>query len=599
MSPSSFRHLLSIISLATSAVHAALYRNAADLPSLKYDFVIVGSGAGGSVVANRLTENRNVSVLLLEAGSTNEGNLNVEVPLFRGLPLPPVLDWNYTSIPQPGLNNRTQAVQQGHTLGGSTSINGMIYLRGSKDDYNRYALVTGDPGWSWYNMLPYFKKGERWTPPADNRSTAGDFDPAVHGFNGPLAVSLGGFLVPLADRIKAVTAELPGEFPYILDNNGGRPLGVGWLQTTVDVYRRESAATAYLAPQYINRPNLHVLVNARVLRVLKTGTRLGKPVFKALEFSQEGNGTTINVTAREEIILSAGAINTPHILLHSGIGDSSHLSAQGIQPIVNLSDVGQKLSVQPFVPLNYAVNSSSTFDEIFRNATLRNELVQVWNETHYGPLVTTSVSTLNALLRLPYGFNFPLGFDPSAGPNTPHISLIFANNGLGISNPTGNYIGILVTMLTPTSRGSVTINSTDPFVAPVIDLGLLKTGFDIAAYREGVKLARRFVSAQAWNGFIIGPVGSIVNATTDAEIEAWLRANSGTTYHLVGTAAMSPYLATYGVVDPDLCVKRVSGLRVVDASVLPYVPAANTQAAVYGLAERAADLIKGFWGCNY
>ncbi|KAG6809504.1 hypothetical protein H0H92_015992 [Tricholoma furcatifolium] len=298
------------------------------------------------------------------------------------------------------------------------------------------------------------------------------------------------------------------------------------------------------------------------------------------------------VTARKELILSAGSIGTPHILMNSGIGDASALSLLGIEPLVNLPSVGKNLSDHPFLLNTWLVNANDTFEQ-FRNATLAEEALRQWNDTRTGAF-TVSLSNQLGWKRLPHNSSIFEKFqDPSLGPHAPHFELLFLNGILWPPIPaTGDHMQVAIVLLCPLSRGSVMLNSPNPFDPPLIDPNFLSSEFDVFVLREGIRSARHFLSAPTWDNFIIS---STNNATSDAELDEYIRNISSTAYHPVGTASMSPRGANYGVVDPDLRVKGVVGLRVIDASVLPFVPAGHTQAAVYVFAERASDLIKEFW----
>ncbi|KAJ7878659.1 aryl alcohol oxidase [Mycena leptocephala] len=297
---------------------------------LKFDFIIVGGGTAGSVIANRLSENPNYSILVLEAGGSNADVLNVMVPFFcpRATPNTPQ-DWNYTTTPQVALNNVFIAYTRGFGLGGSSSVNYMVYARGSKEDYDRWAKVTRDDGWSWDNLVQYMRKNERFSPPADHHNTTGQFNPAVHGFRGI------------------------NSYPFNLDTNSGYPLGIGWVQATIKNGARSSSATSYLTPQFATRHNLHVLLHARVTRVLPTTSS----TFRTVEFVQDLNGKRFTLTAGRELILSAGSIGTPNILLHSGIGNSSTLTSLGIKSLHNLPSVGQNFSDHPLTFLSFLVTA--------------------------------------------------------------------------------------------------------------------------------------------------------------------------------------------------------------------------------------------------
>ncbi|KAF8876657.1 hypothetical protein BD779DRAFT_1449174 [Infundibulicybe gibba] len=579
---------------------AAIYENAADLPLSQYDFIIIGGGTAGNVVANRLSENRRHDVLVLEAGVSNEGVPEVIIPFFCTALAPnTAYDWNYTTVAQPGLDGRTMVYPRGHVLGGSSSINYMVYNRGTIEDFDRYSMLARDTGWSWNAMMPYMLKHERWSRPADNHNTDGKYDPSIHSPRGMTAVTLGGYSQAIDDRLFQTTKDLKDEFPFNLDMNSGRPLGVGWTQSTIDSDgKRSSSATSYLGPEYIKRPNLHVLLHAQVTRLVMTEEIRGKPSFKEVEFVQKRDGPRLKIRAKKEVILSAGAIGTPQILLNSGIGDRTELANIGVRPTFHLPDVGRNLIDHPLLSNIWYVNTTETIEKIVRNSTLFGELLSQWQNQHTGPFVHSPLSNQIIWSRLPKNTSLLAGRDdPAPGPNSAHYEILPVN-GFADEVPTpgtGNFITLATIVLNPVSRGSVTLASSDPLTPPNIDPGFFKDPLDLAIMREAVKGATRFLSGPAWKGYVLEPYQDLAGADTDAKLDIHIKKHGRTVYHPVGTASMSPRGQSYGVVDPDLRVKGISGLRVVDASVLPRVPSVHPQAPIYFVAERAADLIKGSW----
>ncbi|KAJ7489407.1 pyranose dehydrogenase [Mycena latifolia] len=590
-------HIQSLIFLAFTLFGASLckvYENVAHLPSLEYDFVIVGGGTAGNVVANRLTENPEYSVLMLEAGVSNEGVLDATIPFFGfNLLGANIYEWNYTTTPQAGLNGRVLDYARAHILGGCSAHNGMFYTRGSASDFNRYASLTGDAGWLWDRMLPYFFKNEKWTQPADHHNTLGQFNPSVHSTHGINSVSLNGFPWPIFEHhVIETTKQLPDEFPFNLDMNSGQPLGVGWLQSTIGGGKRSTSATSYLAPEYMQRENLHVLLHAQVSRLVNASKAGSNVAFGGVQFSQ--GESLFTVKASREIILSAGSVGTPTILMHSGVGDPYTLNALGIPVVLDIPSVGRNVSDHPILFASWTVNSTQTLESITQNATRFDEAFAEWNRSHTGPFVELG-STHLGFFRLDEDSPvFEKYADPAAGPDTPHIELGFGVGVLGATVPPGHYVGAGLAVVTPVSRGSVTINSSDPFAPPLIDPALLTSDFDIFAAREVLRRAQRFFAAPVWQGYLIAPTVDLDNMTADA-LDEYIRNTTLPSYHLVGSAAMTARDAGYGVVNPDLLVKGAVGVRVIDASVLPILPSAHTQAATYAVAERGADLVKKTW----
>ncbi|KAJ7234274.1 aryl-alcohol oxidase [Mycena rebaudengoi] len=544
-----FASALATISLFSSAGLCKLYENVADLPSLRYDFVIVGGGAGGNAVANRLTEGPKVFVLVLEAGPSNAGVLDAQIPFMSndfGNAAGPY-SWDYTTTPQAGA--------AGHVF--NYLQDGMAYTRGAAADFNRYAKLTGDDGWSWNKIFPYFLKNEKWTAPADNHDMAGQFN----------------------QRVIQTTKEFPDDFPFNLDMNSGKPLGIGWLQYMIGNGERSSSATGYLKPKVIQRPNLDVLLHAQVSKLVnftRTGSPVspGTPAFGGCLIGSAGISLFV-ARASKEIILSAGTIGTPRILLNSGVGYRNALKALGIQTMVDLTSIGKNASDHPYTGLKWA------------NATVFNEAFVQWNKSRTGPLVDSDPGTHAGWLRLSTDSPvFAVHADPSPGPDAPHFEILFQPSGLGAP---GNSISLAMSMISPVSRGAVSLSSNDPFAPPLVDPGLFANEFDALALAEGTDLLFKFLSAPAWNHD--GYLGALVvdlTTMTPAERVDFFRSHAGPGCHMVGTAGMSPNGVQYGVVDPDLRVKGIAGLRVIDASVLPI-------AATYVVAKRGADMIKQTW----
>ncbi|KAF5318275.1 hypothetical protein D9611_014701 [Ephemerocybe angulata] len=568
--------------LVAHVANAAVFQDASSLPSDKqYDIVVVGAlsmvgGTAGSVIASRLTEDPKINVLLIEAGPDDEGAIDLQIPGNFPDGIEPKYHWNFTTTPQSGLNDRALPYDRGHVLGGSSSINGMVYTRGAADDYDRWANVTGDDGWKWNSLLPLIKRHERWSGAVGGRNISGQYDPSVHGYDGQTKVALPWSGPNAFDNLCLEEAKAGSEFPFNLDPNSGQPLGLTWVQSTFGGGERSSASRAYLHTSVRQRSTLDILVNTRVTRVLSVGN-VGSKDFRTVEIGTTAGGALRNVTARVEVVLSAGSIGTPHILLLSGIGNKTELDAVGVPSTHELNDVGKNLS-DHFALFAFGTSTAPDTPPVDHTAALLQ-----WTQNRTGPL-TESVTPHQLLwTRLPSNSEALQKYgDPSSGPNAPHIELALT---------WGPNFGGAASLLTPHSRGSVTLASSNPFTDPLIDTNYLTHPFDIEVLKEAIRTMKRFYSSPGFSSYIVTPIAPDPDAG-EAEFEAYTRNSGVTALHAVGTASMSATGAKEGVVDPDLKVKGVKGLSIADASVIPYAPTGHTSAPVYILAERASDLIR-------
>ncbi|RPD64064.1 alcohol oxidase [Lentinus tigrinus ALCF2SS1-7] len=564
-----------------------------------YDYVIVGAGAAGGVLANRLTENSSIKVLLLEAGSSDYNNTNIEIPWLAPVLTGSTFDWNYTTTPQVGMNDRSIGYARGKVLGGSTSINYMIYTRGAKDDYDRWASVTGDSGWNWNNMFTYLKKLENFTNSPNVQNASLKFSSNLHSTSGPVGAGLPQVSLPIDQIALNAQQELSSEFPFNQDVNSGDMIGFSWTPFAIQNGARSNSARDYIQPA-LSRSNLDVIVGAQVTKVVKTSSQGGVPVVRGVQYTSGPNKYVYSVQASKEVILSAGAIGSPQILLLSGIGPKAQCTSHGISSLVDLPDVGQNMQDHPLLTTNYKVSSDDTLDNLGSDPELAAQQLALWQNSRVGDF-TLGACNQWAWGRLPSNDSiFKAVSDPSSGSTAPHYQLIFSDLYIafgGGSLPTGNFLTLISNLYTPVSRGNLTLKSTNPFDYPIINPGLLSDegGFDIHTMREALKAGRRFLQAPAWDSWIVSEYGDSANAKTDEQIEDFIRANALVVNHVSGTVGMGKKGTTAqgsGALNPDLTVKGTIGLRVVDASAFPFVPAAHTMIPTYALAERAADLIK-------
>ena len=525
-----------------------------------FDFVIVGAGSAGCVLADRLTASGEHRVLLVEAGG-EDVDKNIHIPAAFNKLFGSASDWNYSTVPQEHLSGRRLYQPRGKTLGGSSSLNAMIYIRGHAADYDGWA-EGGAPGWDAASVEPYFRKAEGQQRFRD--------DPA-HGTDGPLVVQDQRSPHGLTERFVQAGMELG--YPRNLDFNSGEQEGFGHYQVTQKGHQRWSAARAYLHPAR-ERDNLTVWTDALARRVvIEDGRATG------VEVAHDGRVETAHAT--RDVVVSAGAFGSPHLLMLSGIGPAEHLREHGVEVARDLPGVGENLQdhlvhgVTRRTSLRDTLDRAESVTRVARNLFdyfVRKTGVFTSNVGEGGAFVKSSPE-----LEAPdVQYHFPPGF--------------FLGHGL--RNPAGE-AGYTVAglVMTPASRGTVRLGSADPEVTPLVDPRYFSDpdGEDIRRSVWSFRLAQQIADARAFADVNDGPYEPARVLETDAEIVPFLRAHSETLYHPVGTCKMgSDRLA---VVDPELRVHGVDGLRVVDASVMPTVTRGNTNAPTIMIAEKAADLL--------
>ncbi|KAJ7061182.1 aryl-alcohol oxidase-like protein [Mycena amicta] len=591
-----FRSFATVLLAVVSTVSAGKIFTSPAQVIKRYDFIVVGGGTAGGVVAARLSEVASVNVLVIEAGGLDNATWfdTIYTPLLAGSGVGTDIDWKFSSVAQSGMNGRILGYPRGKVLGGSSAINGMIYARGSSDEYNRLASVSGDSGWSWSNLKSYIMKTEKHAAPWNGRPNVGEYLPAWHG-TGPVMSGLTPQVFELDNRVIANTQAFPSTYPFNIDPNSGTLTGISWLETTVGNGMRSTSASAYIHPAVNTRSNLDILIGTQVTKLVQTATK----TFRGVQVAQSAGATTYAFAASKEVILAAGTIGTPQILLLSGIGPTADLTARGIPTVLNVPDVGRNLQDQTILGLQWEVNSNfTTLAPFFANSTAFGDALAEWDGSHSGFAAGNTVVNTIGFMRLPS--NSPLmtaaGGDPLR--RLAFMNFFFPNPGQ-TSPVGGNYNSICIVLQSPTSYGSVKLTSNSAFTAPSIDPNFFATAFDIGTMKAAARAAQAFFATPAFAGYFVGPAPDTAAAfASDSALEAYIRTYTDSIKHPTGTARISKSSASTGVVGPTLLVKGLTGLRIVDASVLPFAPASFPQGEMYVLAERAADLVKSAWNLH-
>ncbi|KAJ7501565.1 alcohol oxidase [Mycena galericulata] len=604
-----------------------------------FDFIVVGGGTSGLVVATRLAENPNIRVGVIEAGEYLPNDANINIPQGAGYLRNPSYDWLMSSVPQEGANNRSIYLARGKIVGGSTGINsmaspffscfprrlwfqGQVWQRGAREDYDAWSQVIGnDKTWSFEGLLPYFKKTENWTPPT-LKHPGEVVTPAledVHGRGGAIQVSYDNYFTDI--DIPCVTTAGNLGLPLISNPDGGNSTGFPLVARSVSPTQgvRSYSGTGYLTPN-LAKPNLYLLTSAQVTKINFNKDHSGQITASGVEFLV--GSKTYTAEARKEVILAAGSLKTPQLLELSGVGDSKLISSLGIPSILDLPQVGENLQDQPLCITEFSVREGfTTLDQLRFNATFAAAASAQYNHSHTGPLTYTpsiygvvplqsivNASRLNSLLaeldaqiasttltplqKVQYTFQRNLVAEGKVG--TVGFTVVPVGGTAAPPAPNTSYVSVVAVAMHPFSRGSVHISSTNATKMPAIDIGYLKFDFDADLVTEGLKFNRKWSETPPFSNLIQGPTTPAANITSDADVKSFLRNTVAAHNHALGSTVMAPRNLG-GVVDSSLKVYGLENVRIVDAGIIPQMITGAISATVYAVAEKASDIIKEAW----